>query len=45
MDFSNNYLKPLIKQLPQVQKLTASKCLLHSMSFSEMFRGLKILVI
>lgn len=40
-----SYLKALIKQLPQIDKLVITKCLLHSYSFMEITRGLKLLII
>jgi hypothetical protein len=40
-----SYLKALIKQLPHIDKLVISKCLLHSYSFMEITRGLKLLII
>ena len=39
------YLKALIKQLPHLDKLVIVKCLLHSYSFMEITRGLKLLII
>lgn len=40
-----SYLKALIKQLPQIDKLVIVKGLLHSYSFMEITRGLKLLII
>ena len=40
-----SYLKAVIKQLPQIDKLVITKCLLHSYSFMEITRGLKLLII
>ena len=39
------YLKALIKQLPHLDKLVIKRCLLHSYSFMEITRGLKLLII
>jgi len=40
-----SYLKAVIKQLPHLDKLVIVKCLLHSFSFMEITRGLKLLII
>lgn len=44
-DKGNFFLKTLIKQLPRLDKVVVKKSLLHSISFSEMARGLKLLIV
>ena len=39
-----DYLKAFIKRLPQIDKLTITKSLMHSHAFCEMFRKLKLFI-
>jgi hypothetical protein len=43
--YEDSYLLALVKMLPQIDMIQIDKCLLHSVTFSEMGRNCKIAII